>query len=161
MTYINSVSDKSCEIRHGNKTSKGQVSSELLIVVAIILVLFIPLIVGFYLKISEVNESISEVQAQLVASRIASLANSIGNLGSSSGVITDIYLPPSIEELNVASLGSGSEVVIRARVRGGVSELVEIIKFPVEKTINIENPREGMIRLEISSEKGVVKINKV
>ena len=57
---------------------KGQVSTELLVVVALVLLIFIPLLVLVYTKANEANQQIASYQAELSVSRIASLANSVG-----------------------------------------------------------------------------------
>jgi hypothetical protein len=55
---------------------KGQVSTELLVIVALVLLIFIPLLVLVYMKANEASQQIGSYQAELAISRVASLANS-------------------------------------------------------------------------------------
>ena len=67
------------------RCAKGQVSTELMIIIGVILVVFIPLIVAMYFKTSEINNALETSQAQLAVGRMANIANSMGNLGGFAG----------------------------------------------------------------------------
>lgn len=110
---------------------KGQVSTELLVIVALVLLVFIPLLVMVYLKANEANQEIASYQADLAVSRIASLANSVGSLGSNTSVTTDIYLPPNTVSLTTAQSGRGGEIMLKLLTQQGETEPSDVIKYPI------------------------------
>ena len=134
-----------------NKTSfiKAQVSTELLIIIGAILVIFIPLLLTVYFKTTEANETLASLQIEISASRLANLINSIGNLGEGSSIRTEIFIPQNVKKIDIHSLGRGGEVVFKVSKQTGDSEIVEIVKFPVND-LSIDNPSQGLRRFEIS-----------
>jgi hypothetical protein len=132
---------------------KGQVSTELLVIVALVLLIFIPLLVLVYFKANEANQQIAAYQAELSVSRIASLANSVGSLGTNTSVITDVYVPPNTIWMNVTGVGRGGEISLTMDTpQGPTAPGVEIIKFPVNNaTLADSSTAGGWMRLNISS----------
>jgi hypothetical protein len=136
---------------------KGQVSTELLVVVALVLLIFIPLLVLVYTKANEANQQIASYQAELSVSRIASLANSVGSLGTNTSVTTDIFIPPSTRNLTIDSAGIGAEVTLSMDTPQGPSDITEIIKFPTTSDpvpLADASNAGGWMRLEITSTVG-------
>ncbi|MFH1222147.1 MAG: hypothetical protein V1492_03620 [Candidatus Micrarchaeota archaeon] len=111
---------------------KGQVSTELLVIVGVVLVIFIPLLVMVYTKAGEAQSEMSAYQAQLVAFRLAYLANSVGSLGSGTVVYTDVYIPRNTVWLRAKNVGAGAEIQLRAATDQGPKDFVEVVKFPFE-----------------------------
>jgi hypothetical protein len=111
---------------------KGQVSTELLVIVGFVLLIFIPLLVLVYMKANDANQQIASYQAELAVSRLGSLANSIGSLGVNSEVVTDVYIPPNTIALSTNDAGRGSEIVLTLSTAQGQTELVEVVKYPIE-----------------------------
>jgi type II secretory pathway pseudopilin PulG len=146
---------------------KGQVSTELLVIVALVLLIFIPLLVLVYFKANEANQQIAAYQAELSVSRIASLANSVGSLGTDTSVITDVFIPPNTIALNISSVGKGGEISLTMDTpQGPTTPIVEIVKFPVNDVQLADSSNAGgWMRLEISSKfedgQAAVEIKKV
>lgn len=132
---------------------KGQVSTELLIIVGLVLLIFIPLLVLVYTKANETNQQIASYQAELSVSRIASLANSVGSLGTNTSVTTDIFIPPNTVDLSIANAGGGAEITLSMETPQGSTEIAEIIKYPVRKEDSLADSASagGWIRIEITS----------
>ena len=120
-----------------------------MIIVGVILLLFIPLILAISFKTNEANDQISELQAQLLAIRLSSLSNSIGNLGPGSSIIADVYVPPTLKSIKLKSYKHGSELILNITSGSGSKEVVELIKFPAEE-FSLDNLEKGMARFEIS-----------
>ncbi|MFH2106433.1 MAG: hypothetical protein ABII22_04180 [Candidatus Micrarchaeota archaeon] len=138
---------------------KGQVSTELIIIIAAIMVIFIPIIVTVYMKASDTEETLLANQAQLAASRIANMVNSVGNLGEGSSADLEIYLPKNAESITFINIGKGSEITIKLMTREGESDISETAKYPIkiEDQTSFENIGNGKINMEIKSESiGVV-----
>jgi len=149
---------------------KGQISTELLVIVALVLLIFIPLLVLVYFKANEANDQIAAYQAELSVSRIASLANSVGSLGTNTSVITDVFIPPNTVLLQTqTSAGArASEISLTMETpQGHTTPVVEIIKYPVSEpgVLADSSNAGGWIRVRISSEYegnvAKVKIEKV
>jgi uncharacterized protein (UPF0333 family) len=147
---------------------KGQVSTELLVVVGLVLLVFIPLLVMVYFKANEVSEQISTYQAELLVFRLAYLANSVGSLGTDTTVYTDLYIPQNIIYLKTDSFESGGEIVLKLQTAEGESEIVEIVKYPftTEESTLAEGPAYGWARFKITSyyeegEIGKIEITRV
>ena len=134
---------------------KGQVSTELLIIVALVLLIFIPLLVLVYLKAGEANQEIASYKAELAVTRIASLANSVGSLGTNSSVDTDVLIPANIVFLNVNESGHGGVVTMRLRTAEGYKDVPDVIKYPIDTsvtgTLADESNAGGWMKLRISS----------
>jgi hypothetical protein len=133
---------------------KGQVSTELLVIVALVLLIFIPLLVLVYMKAGEANQQIGSYQAELAVSRLASLANSVGSLGTNTSVTTDIYIPPNTVSLETRAAGRGSELVMTVRTPQGNTEVAEIVKYPLASygTLSDSVSAGAWIKVKISSE---------
>lgn len=131
---------------------KGQVSSELLVVIAFVLLLFIPLLFTAYLRSIEANEQLATLQATILSSRLAFLVNSIGYMGGNSSIITEVYLPP-----NAVLNTTGKEIILKVRTQSGTSDIVQVTKFPINK---IELTQSGIYMIEISAQDGRVQLKK-
>ena len=133
---------------------KGQVSTELLVIVALVLLIFIPLLVLVYVKASEANQQIASYQAELAVTRVASLANSVGSLGTDSTVVTDIYIPPNTVWLNITQSGRGAEIILTMTTPEGNKDSAEIIKYPLSNPGSLADSSiaGGWMKIRISSE---------
>lgn len=133
---------------------KGQVSTELLVIVALVLLIFIPLLVLVYVKASEANQQIASYQAELAVTRVASLANSVGSLGTDTTVVTDIYVPPNTISLETMQSGRGGEIVLTMETPEGSKDSAEIIKYPLANPGSLADSSVagGWMKLRISSE---------
>ncbi|MEK6981474.1 MAG: hypothetical protein AABX38_00960 [Candidatus Micrarchaeota archaeon] len=141
-------------------SKKGQVSIELLVIVATVLLIFVPLLVSVYFKANEANASIESYKAQLGVSRIANLVNSIGNLGDGSFIIAQVYVPKNTKQIKFLSSGNGGEVVFVLDSGGQSIDYAESVKYPViGSTIN--TPYEGVILLNITSVNNQVSVRKI
>jgi len=112
---------------------RGQVSTELLVIVAVVLVIFIPLLVMVYFKSNEANAQIGSYQAELAVFRLAYLANSVGALGTDTSLTADIYIPKGVKEIRTETVGRGGEITFVITTDAGDSEVSEVIKYPVKK----------------------------
>ncbi len=135
---------------------KGQVSTELLVVVALVLLIFIPLLVMVYMKANEADQQIGAYQAELTITRLASLANSVGSLGTNTSVTTDVYIPPNEVSFVTEKAGIGSELVLTLSTPQGNTETTDIIQYPMQSYGSIPGQiiPGGYIKVKISSYPG-------
>lgn len=131
---------------------KGQVSAELMVIIGVILVIFIPLLVMVYMKADETQRDMASYQAQFVAFRLAYLANSVGSLSSGTQVYTEIYIPRGTKTLSVKNVGNGAEIELNAVTPQGEKDFVEIIKYPVTAdAVLVQEPAYGWTRFRITN----------
>lgn len=146
---------------------KGQISTELMVIVALVLLIFIPLLVLVYFKANEANQQIAAYQAELAVFRIAYLANSVGSLGTNTSVTTDIYMPQNLKKFWTNSSGMGGEITMQVETPQGTSDIPEIISYPIANpgVLADQTNAGGQMRLRITSEysanKAELKIEKV
>lgn len=138
---------------------KGQVSTELLVIIAVVLVIFIPLLVLAYVKSNETNQQISGYQAELVAFRLAYMANSVGALGSGTSISSDVYVPAGVTEFSTRSVGNGGEIVIKTNTPSGVTETAEVVRYPIDNPKSFSTA-QGWAKFNITSvySGGVAKV---
>ncbi|HSB46767.1 MAG TPA: hypothetical protein VLD37_02050 [Candidatus Bilamarchaeum sp.] len=132
---------------------RGQVSTELLVIVALVLLIFIPLLVLVYFKANEANQQIATYQAELAVSRVASLANSVGSLGTNTSVVTDVYVPANTVYFKTVASGRAGEIVLRLRTPEGDKDTPDVIKYPIQNpgVIVDEDTAGGWMKIRITS----------
>jgi len=131
---------------------KGQVSTELLLIVGIVLLIFIPLLTLVYFKASEANEQVAVYQAEMVVFRLAHLSNSVGSLGTDTKIYTDLYVPQNTVSLETSAVGNGGEITLKLATPEGETEIVDLVKFPIsDPGVLVEGPNYGWKRFEITS----------
>ncbi|MEW5996722.1 MAG: hypothetical protein AB1657_03960 [Candidatus Micrarchaeota archaeon] len=131
---------------------KGQVSNELLVVVAFILLLFIPLMFVMYLKLGDATTDLSTLQVHFSVARIAYLVNAIGYMGEGSSIITEVYVPENVKRVSFRA----NEVVFTSVSGGRESDVSRPTSFPISRGEGITGP--GRYRLEITNMGGSVSV---
>ncbi|MDD5337624.1 MAG: hypothetical protein PHS02_04025 [Candidatus ainarchaeum sp.] len=134
---------------------KGQVSTELLVVIGFVVLLFIPLIMVVYYKTNELNRDIGGMQSRLLTSKLAFIANSLGYLGSGNSLKSEFSLPEGVRTLEFNTLGNGGEV--RITLADG-SQISQVTSLP------FDSPGEyaggGSYKLEFLSKGGKIYVTK-
>ncbi|HID72321.1 TPA: hypothetical protein EYP38_00130 [Candidatus Micrarchaeota archaeon] len=131
---------------------KGQVSTELMVIVALILLVFIPLLALVYFKANDASSQIASYEAELTVFRLAYLTNAVGSLGTNTTVYTDTYIPSNMEALTTNSVGRGGEIVMRLDTPEGEMEIVEIVQHRIVSDTLMSEPEYGWTRFRITSE---------
>jgi len=143
---------------------KGQVSIELLIIVGVVLLIFIPILVLVYIKTNEANALISSYQAELAVVRLAYLANSVGALGSNTSILAEVFIPPGVRGMETKRVHGGGEIIMNITTPEGESEIVEITKYPIANPQSFPSS-SGWARFNITSNysggEGTLIINRV
>lgn len=133
---------------------KGQISTELLVIVGLVLLVFIPLLVLVYFKATETNQQMAAYQAELAVFRVAYLANSVGSLGTNTSVTTDIFIPRNVRQFRTATAGGGGEISMQVDTPEGPTDIVEVIRYPVANPGSLadQSAAGGWMRIRITSE---------
>ncbi len=145
---------------------KGQISTELLVIVALIMLVFIPLLTMIYFKVNEANSQMESYESELAVVRLAYIANSVGSLGTDTTIYTDVYIPRNMQKMHVNSSGEGGELIMKLSTPDGVVEVVEVITHNVENNDLLDEGEYGWVRFRVESEhvssgKAQVTIEKV
>jgi len=146
---------------------RGQVSNELLVVVGFILLILIPLLYIMFFKMDAIRADLSMLQVHFSVARIAFLVNAVGYMGDGSAVITEIYIPETVEFVTIGG-GTEHEVVFIMLSQGQTNEIVQPTAFPIEITdepgetlqfAEEEYPGGGRYRLEMENVGGTVVLS--
>ncbi len=108
--------------------SKGQVSTEVLILVGIALFLLIPVILYAYGRANVSGEDLAVQKAEFAAHRLASLADSVGYLGGAAAIIDEIEVPPYVKSVGV----NGMDIVFEIDSAAGTKQIVASTAFALE-----------------------------
>ena len=101
---------------------RGQISVELVITFGFALMMIIPLTILLYQHTTETYDDVNNNQAGLIARKITDSANSVYYLGYPSTITLKVYMPESIDYINITGkevifvLESGKEVVSTANM---------------------------------------------
>ncbi len=90
-----------------NKRSKLQSSFELLLTLSFGLAILLPVVVIAFIQISNANTSLSSAESQQSASTIASLASIVGSEGPPAKIVTQINIPPGVQNIYVGNTTNG------------------------------------------------------
>lgn len=147
---------------------KGQVSNELLVVVGFMLLIMIPLLYIMFFKMDAIRADLSMLQVHFSVARIAFLVNAVGYMGDGSAVITEIYVPETVESVTIGMEGGGAsehEVVFTMLSQGQTNEIVQPTAFPIEigddpvQFTGEDQGGSGRYRLEMENVGGTVVLS--
>ncbi len=110
-----------------NKTLKLQSSFELLVTLSIGLAILLPIVIIAFIQVSNANVSISSIQSQQAASKLASIASTVASEGSPAKQLTQIEIPPDVENIYVGNEnnGIGHAIIFVIRASNGPSYITE------------------------------------
>ena len=110
--------------------ARGQMSTEILILVGMALFLLLPVLLYAYGRANVSGEDLSTQKAEFAAHRLASLADSVGYLGGASAVIDEIEIPPYVNSVTV----NGRDIVIDMDSASGKKQIVAGSAFNLNQT---------------------------
>jgi len=119
-----------------------------------------------YFKMEAISTDLAMLQVHFSVARIAFMINAVGYMGDGSAMITEIYIPDTIEE---AELGGSSnhEVMFTMLVHGETNEVVQPTAFEIEVATGADAPTfteadfgGGRYRIEMKNQGGVVILSK-
>ena len=126
---------------------KGQVSTEILMLVGLLLLLLLPLLMYAYGRAGVTGEDMAVQRAEFVVQRLASSVDSAGYLGGAAGVVEEIEIPANFKNLTV----SGRDIVITIDSSAGKKQIVKSTAFKIRSLglANITKP--GTYFIEITA----------
>ncbi|MCX6771767.1 MAG: hypothetical protein NTX79_06960 [Candidatus Micrarchaeota archaeon] len=131
----------------GNGCARGQMSTEILILVGMALFLLMPVLLYAYGRANVSGEDLSVQKAEFAAHRLASLADSVGYLGGGAKVIDEIEVPPYVKSVRV----NGRDIVIDMDSASGKKQIVAGSAFNLTSTGFERITKSGTYFIEVSA----------
>jgi hypothetical protein len=106
-----------------SRAFRAQSSFELLVTLAFGLAVLMPLVIIAFIQLAGATISLSAVQAQQAASKIASVASIVGSQGSPAKQLVQVQIPPNVRFIYVGDLNNniGHEIVFAVSSPTGLS----------------------------------------
>lgn len=108
---------------------RGQVSTELLIIIGILLLLLVPLLYYGYSRAGIAREDIGVQKADFAAERMARLADSVGYLGGASEIVDEVQMPQYLDNVTIGP--NGHDIVISMETASGLKQVVRSSAFNI------------------------------
>jgi len=136
------------------KLSKGQVSTELLIILGFVVLLMIPLLLLAYSKSSQLMDEMSIAQADIAASRLVHTVEAVGNTGNNASIITEISVPPGVQSFSVVG---NREIVFTVRKGSALTEIVKLSRFNISMSDEDQKKlaKGGTYNVEVAAPEGI------
>lgn len=147
---------------------RGQVSLELILVVAFTFAILIPGIYFFTSYSERSTQTLASTQFDRLGREMLSTAVKVSAQGEGTSIVLDVNIPESIEELRIAGDGGaarGDEIVITYYSGVGPSDAVffapgiTLSMLPDKGSIFAGSPHGGRTRLRFTVENGLVYIS--
>ena len=110
---------------------KGQVSTEMLALVGLMLFLLLPLLFYAYSRSNVASEDIAVQKAEFAAQRLASAADSVGYMGGAAAVVEELEIPANVKKV---SIENGHDIVLEIDSSSGRKQLVKSSAFMISSS---------------------------
>ena len=127
---------------------RAQVSVELLLIIAVMMVVLLPVIIyAFSVLNTENQDKINLEKASVALNRIVYTIDSVGSAGTGSAMYTEIFVS-RIDHVSV----NGNELIFNIRTMDGPVELYKIADYNIVSDSSLENLKNGPYKLLITAE---------
>ena len=123
---------------------RGQVSTEIIIIIGFVVAMMLPLLFAVYSQELQSNQSLGLSQANLAASRLGYVIDSVGTLGSNSSMVVQLNLPEVLQSIGTGSGGGQKELIFQLKDTGqGGMQIVKMTRFNLTIDSQIQNLSRG------------------
>ncbi|MCL5008624.1 MAG: hypothetical protein M1156_01895 [Candidatus Marsarchaeota archaeon] len=107
--------------------ARAQSSFELLITLSLGLAILLPMVVIAFIQLSNANVSISAIQAQQSASKLASIVSLVGAEGYPAKQFVELQMPPGVEDIYIGTKSNsvGHSITFELRAPNGASYVTQ------------------------------------
>lgn len=133
-------------MRRNTNSSRGQMATEVLVIVGMMLLLLLPLLFYSYGRANVAREDIAVQKAEFAAQRLASAADSVGYLGGAAGLVEEIEIPSNVKSLKI----EGHDIVFDIDSATGKKQIVKSTAFLIDSRIGTIS-RAGTYFFEITA----------
>lgn len=127
---------------------KGQISTEVLLIIGVMLLLLAPLLLYAFGRINVSNEDISVQKAEFAAHRLITAADAVGYLGGSAGIVEEIEVPANVVEVKVSG---SNDLVFVVDTSSGKRDIVKSSSFRLDSDNLGDMDRAGTYFVKITS----------
>lgn len=139
---------------------RGQVSTEVTIILGVVIVLMLPVLLNVYLQMNDANEKLYLTQANTAATRLAYAIDSVGNLGPNASMIIELKLPAYVTSVSATGSAAGgkNQELVFSCVRGGPSgftanEIVKNTRFDIQRDGSLDRMNKpGTYNVEVRAQ---------
>ncbi|MEK6876404.1 MAG: hypothetical protein AABX63_03265 [Nanoarchaeota archaeon] len=117
-----------------NAKKEAQISVEYMVIIGFVTIITIPLIIIYYTFTQESNEEITSSQISQISKKIVDAAESVYFIGEPSQTTMRVNIPDNVL---LANLSSGKEVVFRIRSGTGESDIVQTTSVNISGSLPI------------------------
>lgn len=139
------VSTRPCRIRDG--VSAGQVSTEILVLVGMVLLLLLPMLFYAHGKANVAKEDAAVQKAEFAAQRLASAVDSVGYLGGQTILVEEIEVPEYVSNFSVR----GRDIVFDIDSTTGKKQIVKSTAFNIDGSSLSNIRKQGTYFIRISA----------
>ncbi|MCL5428062.1 MAG: hypothetical protein M1321_02670 [Candidatus Marsarchaeota archaeon] len=136
-------------------SSMLQSSFELLITLSLGLVILFPLVVIAFIQLSNANISVSSIQAQQAASKLASVVSLVGAEGPPAKQFVQIQMPPGVENTYIGTNtdGIGHSITFIISTSAGPSYVSQYVSVNVSGNLGgIINPGTYIVNVSAQAQ---------
>ena len=131
---------------------KSQASVEYLMIFGFVVLITIPLIIGYFSYTSEISQRVTSSQIDTLAKKIVDSAETVYYLGEPSQTTIRAYIPNGVSSVNL----SGKEIIYRVITTTGTSDIVRISSVNLTGSL----PKsQGNYLITIKAEGGRVNVS--
>ncbi len=127
--------------------AKGQVSTEMLALVGLMMLLLLPLLFYAHGRSNTAGEDIAVQKAEFAVQRLASAADSVGYLGGAAGVVEEIEIPANVKSIALGP--NGHDIVLEVDSSSGKKQLVKSSAFIINPVGFEKIGKEGTYFFEV------------
>ena|SRR3989338_7228906 len=117
-----------------NAKKEAQISVEYMVIIGFVTIITIPLIIIYYTFTQESNDEITSSQISQISKKIVDVAESVYYIGEPSQTTLRINMPDNVI---LADLSSGKEVVFRIRSGAGEADIVQTTSVNISGSLPI------------------------
>jgi type II secretory pathway pseudopilin PulG len=129
-------------------SKKGQISTELLVLIGLILALMLPVLLYAYGRANVTQDDIAVQKAEFAAQRLARLADSVGYLGGGAAIVDEIEIPPGFRSLYV---NGERDIVVGLSTASGNKQIVKSSDFNLTSSGLDKITQAGTYFIEVRS----------
>jgi uncharacterized protein (UPF0333 family) len=135
-------------------SKKGQSSLELLITLSFGLIILLPIVILAFIQIASSSSTLSTTEAQATASKIASVAVSVGSEGYPAKELTLVNIPDNVKEVYAGGINDveGHEIIIVVETDVGNDYVTVYSPIRVEGSTSLSSiSSQGQYLINISA----------
>ena len=133
--------------RKASRNQRGQISTEVLLLIGVMLVVLVPLILYAYGRANAARDDFSDQRAEFASQRLARLADSVGYLGGAAAVVDQIDIPPYVKSVSLSP--NHHDIIFEMNSPAGKKEIVQSSVFQINATGLERISREGSYFIEV------------